>query len=230
MTLPASGQLQLGTQSGGRSINSEFGLGNDLQSYLGVYYGRGGVEYRFPVPGNSIGMDLFYSTYAITGGSQYFGGSTSWTIPVYNTITVTCVGGSGGGAGQYGYIQSPCYGSGGVTGSQGGSAGGGTSFGGYVYAAGGGGGSGNAGGGSPGGVSSQSYTNPVQGGSGPTSGSSISVSVGGGGGGGQGGCFIYQKFVTNYYYGYTVDAGCACWDYYSSGGTGSSGYVQISWT
>jgi hypothetical protein len=42
MTLPASGYLLLGADGGasGRSVNSEFGYGNDMASYQGVYYGK----------------------------------------------------------------------------------------------------------------------------------------------------------------------------------------------
>lgn len=222
MTLPASGYLLLGGDGGasGRSVNSEFGYGNDLASYYGVYYGKSGQEYRFPLSGNPFTMDLFYSTYVISGGSQTFYSSQSYTIPVYNTISITVVGGGGGGTGQVGYIQSPCSPAGSLTPAQSGYPGGSSSFGGYVSA---GGGGSDQGGASSGG----SFTNPVQGGSGPTSGSSIYVSVGGGGGGGQGGCFYYQKLQ---YYPVYFNYGCACWDHYNTGYTGANGYVSISWS
>lgn len=226
MTLPSSGALVLGTQSGGNSINSEFGYGNDMASYQGVYYGKGGQEYRFPVSGNQISMGGslspgdagFYSTYKITGGSAYFGGSQNYVIPVYNTITITVVGGQGGQAGYNGTNACgyPCGDTGG-----GGGPGGSSSFGGYVASGGGpGGGAGSdGGGGSYGPTVTNTFTNPVQGGSGPTSGSTLYVTVGGGGSGGSGGknCFLY--------YGTCISLTSA-----SGGNGGGSGYVSISWS
>ena len=179
MTLPASGYLLLGADGGasGRSVNSEFGYGNDMASYQGVY-------------------------------------SQSFTIPVYNTISITAVGAAGGATGQPGYIQSPCNGAGSATPAQSGSPGGGSSFGGYVSAGGGGSDQGGY-------SSSVSYTNPIQsGGGGPVSGTSVYVTVGTGGNGGQGGCFTYQ----------INPFGCSCWGHYNSGGQGSNGYVTVSWS
>jgi hypothetical protein len=219
MTLPSSGALVLGTQSGGNSINSEFGYGNDMASYQGVYYGKGGQEYRFPLPGNSIDMNGFYSTSAISGGSASYGSSQYVTIPVYNSITITAHGGNGGQAGYFGYNY--CNGQPNTQNWSGGGAGGATSFGGYVSAGGGSGGTTNSGqGGSPGATNSSSYTNPIQGGSGPTSGSTVYVSIGGGGGGGGGG----SNYGTSVYpcFGYTGNA--------SGGNSGNSGYVTISWS
>lgn len=237
MTLPASGPLQLGTQSGGSSINSEFGYGNDLASYLGVYYGRGGLVYRFPVPGNQISMggsaspgdSGFYSAQKITGGSASYGSSTTITVPLYNTITITAQGGQGGQAGQFGFYQSPCSPAGSATPSSGGGGGGTSSYGGYVTGGGGPGGGGNAGSGSyaPAGV--QSFTNPVQGGSGPPSGTSISVTVGGGGSGGGGGCVVYE-LVFNKGTRDEVNYGCQCWAQAGTGSPGGAGYVSVLWT
>lgn len=218
MTLPASGPLTLGLIGGGNSINGEFGYGNNLQSYLGVYYGLGGQEFQFPHPGNSIAMQLFYNTYKISGGSQTFNASQSFTIPVYNTITITVQGGQGGQAGQFGYrycnCSSNCF-----TPSGGGGTGNVSSFGGYVSAAGGGGGGGDGNTGSPGQIATQTFTNPLQGGSGPPSGSSLTVSVGSGGSGGGGG----QIWTTLPYFG------CGPWSNASNGSQGSSGTVTITW-
>jgi hypothetical protein len=216
MALPASGYLQLGTDGAtGRSINSEFGYGNDMASYQGVFAGKGGLAYQFPVAGNSLAMDLFYDTSKITGGSASYGSSQTIVVPVYNTITITCVGGTGGSGGNTGYNLDGCTGSpAGGSGSPGGT----TSFGGYV-AAGGGAGGGPASGGSAGSTVTQTYTNPIQGGSGPPSGGSIAITIGAGGGGGTGGCQYYQL------YGY-----CNCWNRAGNGATGGSGSVSISWT
>lgn len=216
MALPASGYLQLGTDGAtGRSINSEFGYGNDMASYQGVYAGKSGLAYQFPVAGNSLAMDLFYSTSKITGGSASYGSSQTIVVPVYNTITITCVGGGGGGGGGNGYNLDGCTGD--PTGGSG-SSGGTTSFGGYV-SAGGGPGAGAGGGATPGSTVTQTYTNPIQGGSGPPSGGSIFVTIGAGGGGGTGGCQYYKLFSV-----------CNCWNRAGGGATGSTGSVSISWT
>jgi len=217
MTLPTSGALLLGTATGGNSVNSEFGYGNDMKSYLGVYYGKNGQEFRFPVSGNPIDMNVFYGTYKVAGGSVTISSTQSFTIPVYNNITITVNGGGGGLTGQPGYIQAPCSGAGSATPAQSGSPGGTSSFGGYVSAGGGGSDQGGF-------TSSQSFTNPVQGGSGPPSGNSVPVTIGGGGAGGQGGCFIYQFVAgqTNY--------GCSCWSHYNTGSTGANGSVTVSWS
>lgn len=217
MTLPASGYLQLGTDGAtGRSINSEFGYGNDLASYLGVYFGRGGQLFRFPVPGNSIDMNAFYSTARISSGNTYIG-TGYWTVPVYNSIYAQVQGGSGGNAGAWGYNGCP---GGGFTGSNSGGPGNTSSWGGYLAAGGGGGGGGNGGGGAPGAVASGSWTNPVQGGGGPTSGNQIYVTVGTGGGGGSGG----SNCTPVSYWPYCVCGGG------SGGNTGADGYVYSSWS
>lgn len=219
MTLPASGQLLLGSETGAtNSVNNEFGYGNDMASYQGVYYGKGALSFQFPTAGNTFAMDLFYSTFKISSGSQSFSSSNpSYTIPVYNTVVITVTGGGGGGTGSLGTIQSPCANAGSFTPADPGSSGGTSSFGGYVSGAGGGSDTGGS-------TNSQTFTNPVQGGSGPPSGSSVAVTIGPGGSGGQGGCFIYQYVVGS------TNFGCACWSRFPSGSTGANGSVQISWS
>lgn len=231
MALPSSGYLLLGADGGasGRSVNSEFGYGNDMASYLGVYYGKNGVEYRFPVSGNFIDMNGFYGTQKISGGSAYYSSTVSTTIPLYNTITITTVGGQGGQSGQYGYYQSPCTPAGSLTPSGNGGGGGTSSYGGYVSSGGGPGGSGSASPGSYGPTITQSFTNPTQGGGGPPSGTSITVTVGGGGNGGGGGCVVYE-LVYNKGTKNEVNYGCQCWAQAGSGGPGGSGYVSVNWT
>lgn len=210
MTLPAPGNpISLG------QVGNEFGYGYDFASYYGVYYGIGGSAGRFVLAGNPFYMSYFYSTFKITGGSAGYGSSTTITVPVYNTITITCVGGSGGNGGNAGFNLDGCTGS--PAGDSGGP-GGTSSFGGYV-AAGGGAGGGGSSPGSPGSSSTQTFTNPVQGGSGPPSGSSLYVEVGGGGGGGTGGCQYYKL------YGF-----CNCWNRAGNGSSGAGGSVTISWT
>jgi hypothetical protein len=238
MTLPSSGYLLLGADGGasGRSVNSEFGYGNDMASYQGVYYGKGGNEYRFPLPGNSISMGGgsspndagFYSTYKITGGSQTFNSSTTAVIPVYNTISVTVTGGGGGQAGQYGIDG--CNGNN-PTPSAGGGGGGTSSFGGYVSAGGGNGGGGSQGLGNPGQTVNNSFTNPVQGGNGPTSGSSLYVSIGNGGSGGTGGyiTILIQTGNTGFP-NYQPIYGCFPAGNAARGADGAVGSVNLSWS
>jgi len=201
------------------SINDQFNYGNDLASYQGVFAGKNGLAYQFPTPGNSLAMDLFYSTSKITGGSASYGSSQTIVIPVYNTITITCVGGGGGNGGSTGANSDGCTGS---TAGDSGNSGGTTSFGGYVSASGGGGG-GPAAGGSPGSTTMLTYTNPIQGGSGPPSGSSILVTVGAGGSGGVGGCNHFKLYSDNPY-------SCNCWTRASAGSSGATGSVSITWT
>lgn len=216
MALPASGYLLLGDDGGasGRSINYEFGYGNDFASYRGVYYGLGGGVAKFPTIGNSIDANVFYSSSRISSGSRYLG-TGYWTVPTYNSIYAEVRGGNGGQAGFYGY--NACVGA--PTGSSGGKNGGTSSFGGYLSAGGGGGGGGSGGGGGTGTTNSNSWTNPVQGGGGPTSGTSIYITVGGGGGGGGGGpnCAYYGPY-------------CLCPNNAASGSAGAAGYVYVSWS
>lgn len=215
MTLPASGAIVLGLTGGGNSINGEFGYGNNLQSYLGVYYGKAGQAFQFPTPGNSIGVNLFYSTYKITGGTQTFTSSSSFVIPVYNTITITAVGGAGGQGGAAGY--NGCVGQ--FTNGFSGAAGGVSSFF-TVAAAGGAGGAGNSGAGGAGQTITQTFTNPVQGGTGPVSGSTASAIVGAGGGGGQGGP---NSSIINPY-------GCLYIGNAATGSNGAAGSITITWS
>ena len=217
MTLPSSGALVLGSAGGGNSINSEFGYGNDMASYLGVYYGKGGVEYRFPLPGNSLDMNSFHGTYKITGGGITLYSSQNYLVPVYNTITITTYGDQGGQAGQYGI--NGCTGNTPTASHDGYVSGVTTSFGGYVTSGWGSGGSGNQAVGSYGPVYTQSFTNPLQGGSGPTSGNTIYASVGPGGAGGGGG----PNAVL--YYGYCIGAGNG-----ATGVQGGAGRIVISWS
>ena len=223
MTLPASGPLVLGLTGGGNSIDGEFGYGGNLQSYLGVYYGRSGQAFQFPKPGNSIAMGLFYSAFKITGGSKTFNSTQPFTIPVYNTITITVTGDQGGQAGYYGVLN--CGGTPTPTPSGiGGSSGVVTPFGGYLGAGSGSGGGGSGGYGSYGPTYTQSYTNPVQGGNGPPSGTLLNVTIGPGGPGGSGGdnyALVYN-FLTKQYQ-------CTKIGNATNGSQGANGVVTVTW-
>jgi hypothetical protein len=229
MALPNSGYLQLGTDGAtGRSINSEFGYGNDMASYQGVYYGKAGQAFQFPLPGNSIDIFGFYGTNKITGGSQTINSSGNAIIPVYNILSVTVTGGAGGQAGQYGIDG--CNGNN-PTPSAGGGGGGSSSFGGYVSAGGGNGGGGSQGLGNPGQTVNNSFTNPIQGGNGPTSGSTLFVSIGSGGNGGGGGYItILIQTGNSGFPNYQPIYGCFPAGNGATGAVGAAGSVNLSWT
>lgn len=89
-------------------------------------------------------------------------------------------------------------------------------------------GTGGAGGG--GGRSTVTLTNPLLGGTGPSTGSSVSYSLGAGGAGGGGGGGVQFGIVCNFF-------GCVCCGCIGDGGrnggtgsTGSAGLMSISWT
>jgi hypothetical protein len=217
MSLPNSGYIQLGTDgSTGRSINSEFGYGNDMQSYLGVYAGKNGVAYRFPSSGNQIAANDFYGTSRISGGATYLG-TGYWTVPVYNTIYATIQGGNGGQGGNYGF--NACNSTASTQDWTGGNAGNASYFGGYLGAGGGNGGNNSGGGAGSGATANGGWTNPFLGGSGPASGSQIYITIGNGGNGGHGGVnypfLVYGCFPLG-------DAG--------PGAAGNAGYVYVSWS
>lgn len=222
MTLPASGPLVLGLTSGGNSINGEFGYGNNLGAYRGVYYGRSGQEFQFPSAPNLIAMGLFYSTYKIVSGSQTFNSSASFTIPVYNTMTISVTGDQGGQSGAYG-VRS-CGGTPTPTPSGNGSSSGVvTTFGGYVASGAGAGGSGNSSPGTYGSTNTQTFTNPVQGGSGPPSGTSVTVTIAPGGAGGSGGTNYAIVSIS----GSNV---CSPIGNASNGSQGAHGVVTVTWS
>lgn len=219
MALPASGYLQLGTDGAtGRSVNSEFGYGNDMASYRGAYYATsGGALAQFPVIGNSLAMNVFYSTAKIAPGSATLTANQNYVIPVYNTITITTHGDQGG---QSGYYGTNACGTPVPTPSGGGSSSGVvTNFGGYVSSSAGAGGTGSGGLGSYGAVNAQTFTNPVKGGSGPTSGTTIVVTVAPGGAGGVGG----PNFVI-------ASGFCTYLNSAPNGSAGAAGYITLSWS
>lgn len=110
MTMVASGQIDLGgtVTVGGfnQSIQQEYGYGTNLNAYRGKLYTNAAVTTATPFPNtsNPISMSVFYSTRKIPTGSQTYtnGQSGSFTIPPYNSITITVAGAGGGGSGGYG--------------------------------------------------------------------------------------------------------------------------------
>lgn len=243
--------------------------GNSLSNYRGKLFSDASSNAFVISSSAPISFSQLRSKSLVSSGSstQTTAGSSSYTIPLYKTITFTLKGGGGGGGGGGGTTNdiNNCSGS---TGSAG-TAGGQSSFGNQgdawrLVAAGGGGGSGgtkntgaagangtngagydgvvaranggtasattNSGGlGGGGGVQTITLTNPLLGGTGPTSGSSISYIIGAGGSLGAGGS------GGNYYTVWTGAAFVPVCDNYparagGSGAAGSAGSLAITWT
>lgn len=97
MTLPASGAITLS------AINTEFGgRGTNLNAYRGTTYWVEGNPSTFNFAAGSLSFSDFYSkrgTSPATSGSftSSTAGSSTFTVPVCNYITVTVEGGTGGG-------------------------------------------------------------------------------------------------------------------------------------
>jgi len=209
----------------------------------------GSVISQFPNTSNSIGMSQFYSTRKIPAGSVTYTSSSTFSVPAYNTLqviiraaggqgggdrginacaspSIATAGGTGstGGTSQFGVSPAAVFGTapGGTGGGDGGSTGttqSGYGFGGNTSNAGGNGaGSGGAGGG--GGVTVLSLANPITGGPGPSSGSSVSVLVG------------QSSPVTNGGPNSSIIApfGCLIIGNAGSGSAGGAGSVSISWS
>lgn len=204
MPLPVSGVISI------NDINTEFALGQNLNSYRGQLYGTtSGTAGVFS--SGTINLSDFYSKQKVVAGGPTSLSAGSYTVPIYRTITFTVKGGNGGGTGSNGaYSGGPLNGAG-TSGSAGGS-GGASSVGSYVSGAGGG----------PGGTgttTSVTLTNPALGGTGPTSGSSVTVTIGAGGAGGQGGpIYIWNGSV------YVISG------YGATGSAGATGTASVSWT
>lgn len=225
MAVPASGPISItDLKAAFPAINS-----NSLADYRGTKWYRSNNSRGFF--GNpTMSMSESYDTRPnspVTPGSATYYGSISFTIPLFNTLSITCKGGDGGQAGAYGYwVKNGSITA--VSGSSSGGAGGTSYFGSYLSAGGGAGGGGNSGGGSPGATTSTSLTITD---SNQTNvsiqGTTITIGVGGGGGGGQGGMnYAYRDFPYPYDYldGYYEDGRAA------TGASGAGGYVSVSWS
>lgn len=215
-----------------------------------LYTNAGGSSiFQFPNTSNSISMNAFYSTRKIPAGSATYTSNSTFSVPAYNTLQViiraaggqgggdrginACVtpafataGGTGstGGTSQFGISPAPVFGTapGGTGGGDGGSAGttqSGYGFGGNTSNAGGSGaGSGGTGGG--GGVTVLTLANPLTGGIGPSSGTSVGVVVG------------QNSPVTNGGPNSAIIGffGCQIIGNAGSGSAGGAGSVSISWS
>lgn len=197
-------------------INAEFGYGTNLNAYRGKMFGRDNNTAGLFSAG-VIEMDDFYATKKVVAGGPIYPGTTTIIIPPYKTITFYVLGGNGGQQGSAGvYVGGPSNGA--ATPPGDGAAGGASSFAGIISSAGGSGNGGTAT------AQTVTLTNPLLGGTGPVSGSSVAVTVGGVGAGGQGGP-IYGWVVQSGNFGFYAFTG-----YAASGASGSAGTAYYSFT
>lgn len=206
MTLPSGGNNPPISLA---DLNTEFGYGTNLAAYQGKLVGLGTA--CKVISASVVSLSDFYSTNKVVAG-----GPTSrngaFTVPQYVTMTFSVTGGQAGFAGATGvYVGGPAAGS--ATAPSNGGAGGASSFGTLVSAA---GGSPNGGAGA---TNSVTLTNPLLGGTGPTSGASQACAVGAGGAGGSGGP-IYGW--TGSFYQLT--------GYAATGAAGAGGSASTTWT
>lgn len=226
MALPTSGQITLA------QIATEFGWPTN-PIFLSQFYRGGGrvTTNNTAVPtSGAIALSQFRGAAKAVAGGQNFTtpGTYTFTIPVYQTLTVyvDAAGGGGGDMGvNYGFgIQNSGYGNG-QTGGQ-------SYFGGMVANGGGGGASWPGGGGGPGTAGGGNYANTTGGGSGGGAGSCYIGYCGGSGGAGG-------RAVSVFYPGaYTpggqvtviVGTGGPSTGSPYRGANGANGGVYISWT
>lgn len=220
MAVPASGPISINDlKTAFPAINS-----NNLAAYRGTKWYRSNNSRGFfgnPTISMSESYDTRPTSPVVAGSATYYG-STNFTIPLFNTLSITCKGGDGGQAGSYGvyYNGGPYNGT--PTPSSGGGAGGTSYFGGYLSAGGGGGGGGNGGGGSAGATTSTAlYITDSNQSNVSIQGTTITIGVGGGGGGGGGGALLYWNTWISQY----QNVGAA-----GSGASGAGGYVSVSWS
>lgn len=213
MTLPSGGNLPPISLN---DINGEFGYGANLNAYRGKMFGRDDSTAGLFSAG-VINISDFYATKKVVAGGPIYPATGNIVIPPYKTITFYVIGGNGGGIGAPGiYVGGPANGQ--ATAPGNGGAGGTTSFASIVSSAGGAGNGGTAT------AQTVTLTNPLLGGTGPTSGSTVAVSVGAAGVGGIGGP-IYGWVVQSGNYGYYQLTG-----YAASGFNGAAGSAYYSWT
>ena len=115
MPLVSSGQISIGGNTSGRSINLELGSSSTAQRSLNDSSSRDLAE----VPSGTISLGSFHGRYK----KQAFGftSTTNWTVPNTGNLVIYAVGGGGGGsASWFGHGGGPggrsYYGSGGGSG------------------------------------------------------------------------------------------------------------------
>jgi len=178
MTIKTSGPLSMA------EIDAEFRLGTNLYAYRGVKWFKddGSRGYFDQAMGNNPPIDMleFYGkrkTIPVTPSDRYYANGEYFTVPFFNQIIVTMIGGQAGGRGNDGSVRDGC---GGDASGVNGDAGGATKFG--IYAS------------SPGGSPNLNYgptviytMNAETGSNFLPVGVPILVTLGGGGSGGRGG-------------------------------------------
>lgn len=243
-------------------INTEFGLGTNLNAYRGGLWGKADNTSGV-FPSGTINISDFYSTAKVVGNtsSASTAGSGSFVVKPYRTIQITVrgAGGQGGGGGGSTNNTGTCNTPGATAGSNGsgstfgntgdawrlsadgggGGAGGsgqspgtngtqgtdGAGYDGTIARANGGTGSTTGGKGGGGGVQTITLTNPVLGGTGPISGSSISFNLGSCTAivnRGEGRSYVYNGYVYSCNYDSNNNG--------TSGIQGADGSVSITWT
>jgi hypothetical protein len=92
MTLQASGAITMA------QINAEFGRGNNLNAYRGASYWLDSVASPYTFASTPLSFSDFYSkrgSSPVSAGSQTFTGSGTFTVPLFNTLTVYADGKTG---------------------------------------------------------------------------------------------------------------------------------------
>jgi hypothetical protein len=210
-------------------INTEFGLGRDLNTYRGVRWYRD-TNARGYFSAGAISFSDFYGTRKnspVVAGTSTYTSSQTINFPMFNNLTVTVVSGQGGQGG----INGNCAGAGA------GGTGGATSFGGYVSAAAASGGSPSGGGGGQNSnTRSWAITDANQASIIALYGQGVSSTVGSGGGGGATGYNTRSENVCvqyAFYYGIPVCTWLVTQYYCDSpaggGAGGANGYIRLDW-
>ena len=220
-------------------INTEFGLGSNLNAYRGQLWGDYSNHNSGLFPSGTVSFSDFYGKSIVTPSSTptTFSASGTFTVKPYRTLTIVIKGGSGGGSGgngnatgggagtngassTFGSYATGDFGRSGGSGGSSGTGSDGTPAGGSAGGSGGYTGATNGTAGGASGKTTVTLTNPVLGGSGPTSGTGVSVTIGSGGSGGSAGTGVWYPPPT-----FTIQA-YTC----GTGGNGSAGNASITWT
>ena len=220
--VPSSGAISIAQiKAAFPNINS-----NSLGDYRGVKWFRSdNSRGYFPSGGNAyVSMSAFYGTSGVSPavpGGFTIGASQSWTIPMFNRLTITLKGGDGGKSGDYGIDG--CNNNATTLSLAGGSGNPSifskTSGPTYTSASGGTGGSGNGVFGSPGSTTTYVWDADTDSSVLSHQYENVTLTVGTGGSGGTGGINRYKSGTNCYFLPNS-----------SSGSAGANGYITVSWT
>lgn len=212
-------------------LNAEFGYGNNLAAYYGKRWYKANNSRGYFTGSGQISLFDFAGTRKtspVTAGSLTYNSSQTIAFPMFNSLTVTVVGGQGGQGGYNGNCR----------GAGNGGTGGGTSFGAYVSAAAGGGGSPNGNAGAQYSAStSWSINDSNQSTIIALYGQGVYGTVGGGGGGGATGYNTRSEFTCTSAAWNGVSAYCTggytsyyCDSPSGGGAAGAAGYINLNWS